>query len=61
MVGVLAGFLNTVASSGSALTLPTMIALGLHPVMANATNRVPIVVGCARHSVTLLIVVTSEL
>ena len=47
LVGVLAGFLNTVASSGSALTLPTMIALGLHPVMANATNRVPIVVGCA--------------
>lgn len=44
---MLAGFLNTVASSGSAVTLPAMITLGLDPVMANATNRVPIVVGCA--------------
>lgn len=47
LAGVVAGFLNTVASSGSAVTLPLMIALGLSPVMANATNRVPIVVGCA--------------
>ena len=47
LAGVLAGFLNTVASSGSAVTLPAMITLGLEPVMANATNRVPIVVGCA--------------
>ncbi len=45
--GLVAGFLNTVASSGSAVTLPVMIALGLSPVEANATNRVPIVVGCA--------------
>ena len=45
--GVVAGFLNTAASSGSAVTLPLMIALGLDPVIANATNRVPIVVGCA--------------
>jgi uncharacterized membrane protein YfcA len=47
LAGVLAGFLNTVASGGSALTLPAIIALGLDPVMANATNRVPIVLGCA--------------
>ena len=47
LAGVVAGFLNTAASSGSAVTLPAMIGLGLDPVMANATNRVPIVVGCA--------------
>lgn len=45
--GIIAGFLNTVASSGTAVTLPVMIGLGLHPMLANATNRVPVVVGCA--------------
>ncbi len=44
--GLLAGFLNTVASSGTAVTLPVMIGLGLHPMMANATNRVPVLLGC---------------
>jgi uncharacterized membrane protein YfcA len=47
LAGLALGFLNTVASSGSAVTLPAMIGLGLDPVMSNATNRVPIVVGCA--------------
>ena len=47
LAGVCSGFLNTVASSGSAVTLPVMIALGLNPVIANATNRVPVVVGLA--------------
>ena len=45
--GLVAGFLNTVASSGTAVTLPVMIFLGLHPMVANATNRVPVLVGCA--------------
>jgi len=45
--GLAAGFLNTVASSGTAVTLPVMIALGLHPMVANATNRVPVLLGCA--------------
>ena len=45
--GLAAGFLNTVASSGTAVTLPVMIALGLHPMIANATNRVPVLLGCA--------------
>jgi uncharacterized membrane protein YfcA len=47
IAGICSGFLNTVASSGSAVTLPIMIALGLNPVTANATNRVPVVVGLA--------------
>jgi uncharacterized membrane protein YfcA len=47
LAGICSGFLNTVASSGSAVTLPIMIALGLNPVIANATNRVPVVVGLA--------------
>lgn len=45
--GLIAGFLNTVASSGTAVTLPVMISLGLHPMIANATNRVPVLLGCA--------------
>ena len=43
--GLLCGFLNTVASSGSAVTLPLLIFMGLTPSMANATNRVPVLVG----------------
>lgn len=42
-VGIFAGFVNTVAGGGSLLTVPTMIFLGLPPVMANASNRVAIV------------------
>ena len=47
VAGALGGLLNTVASSGSAVTLPVMIALGLHPMLANATNRVPVLFGFA--------------
>ena len=39
------GFLNTVASSGSAVTLPALISFGLLPNIANATNRIPVFVG----------------
>ena len=45
LAGGVGGFLNTVASSGSAVTLPVMIALGLHPMLANTTNRVPVLLG----------------
>lgn len=45
--GVVCGFFNAVASSGSAITLPILIALGLPPAVANATNRLPVVVGMA--------------
>ena len=41
-VGIIAGFINTVAGGGSLLTLPVMIFMGLPPAMANGTNRVAI-------------------
>lgn len=43
--GFACGFLNTAASSGSVVTLPVMIFLGLDPAAANATNRLPVMVG----------------
>jgi uncharacterized membrane protein YfcA len=43
--GFIGGFLNTVVSSGSAVTLPILISLGLPPNLANATNRIPVFVG----------------
>jgi uncharacterized membrane protein YfcA len=43
--GLLAGFVNTLASSGSAVTLPLMIFLGLPATVANGTNRLPLLAG----------------
>ncbi len=43
--GICSGFLNTIASAGSALTLPLMIFLGLPANIANGTNRVQIAIG----------------
>ena len=40
LIGVLAGFINTLAGSGSLLTLPLLILLGLPANVANGTNRV---------------------
>ncbi len=45
VAGLFCGFLNTVASSGSAVSLPILLWVGLHAVDANATNRVPVLVG----------------
>jgi uncharacterized membrane protein YfcA len=45
LAGFLGGFLNTVASSGSAITLPAMIFIGIAPGVANATNRVALLLG----------------
>lgn len=42
LVGVIAGFINTVAGSGSLLTLPVLMFLGLPAVSANGTNRIGI-------------------
>lgn len=39
-VGLVAGFVNTLAGGGSFLTLPALILLGLPPSVANGTNRV---------------------
>lgn len=41
-VGLLAGFINTVAGGGSSLTLPLLMFLGLPANVANGTNRVAI-------------------
>ena len=40
IAGVVAGFINTLAGSGSLLTLPVLILLGLPANVANGTNRV---------------------
>jgi len=42
VVGIVAGFVNTLAGGGSLLTLPALIFVGLPPTMANGTNRVAI-------------------
>ena len=41
-IGILAGFINTVAGGGSFLTLPLLIFMGLPTAMANGTNRLGI-------------------
>lgn len=43
IAGFLCGLITTVASSGAAVSLPLLLAAGLDPVMANATNRLPII------------------
>ena len=45
-VGVIAGFINTLAGGGSLLTLPMLIFLGLPTAVANGTNRLAIMVQC---------------
>src|SRR5215471_4618998 len=45
--GLACGFLNTAASSGSAVSLPMLMLIGLDPISANATNRIPVVIGAA--------------
>lgn len=42
--GVLAGIINTLAGSGSLVTLPMLIFLGLPPSVANGTNRVGVII-----------------
>ena len=39
LAGVGAGFINTVAGSGTLITFPTLIALGVPPVTANVSNN----------------------
>ncbi len=41
-IGFIAGFVNTIAGGGSLLSLPVLIFLGLPPSVANATNRIGI-------------------
>ena len=42
--GILAGIVNTLAGSGSAITLPILVYLGVPANEANATNRIGVVV-----------------
>lgn len=44
LAGILAGIINTLAGSGSAVTLPMLVFLGLDPTVANATNRIGVIV-----------------
>lgn len=45
--GLVCGFLNTAASSGSAVSLPILMMIGLDPATANATNRIPVLIAGA--------------
>lgn len=51
-VALAAGGINSVAGGGSILTFPTLLWLGLPPVMANATNTVAVWPGTVSASVT---------
>lgn len=53
LAGVAAGFINTLAGSGSLLTLPALMALGLSLQVANGTNRVGILVASLVSVVTM--------
>ena len=44
--GLFAGVINTLAGGGSFLTVPLLIFVGLPPTVANATNRVAVLVQC---------------
>ncbi len=44
LAGIVAGIINTLAGSGSAVTLPMLVVLGLDPSVANATNRIGVIV-----------------
>jgi uncharacterized membrane protein YfcA len=43
--GLACGLINTLASSGSAVSLPLLVALCIPDGIANATNRLPVLVG----------------
>jgi uncharacterized membrane protein YfcA len=45
LAGFLAGAVNAIVGSGSLITFPTLLAIGLPPVTANVTNTVGIVFG----------------
>ena len=45
MVGVAADFVNTFASSASAISIPMLMTLSLPALDANATNRLPVLFG----------------
>lgn len=52
--GFLSGFFTTVASSGSAVTLPLLLFLGLSPAIATGTNRLPVAISGAIATITFI-------
>ena len=42
VIGIIAGYINTLAGSGSLLTLPLLMFVGLPATVANGTNRIGI-------------------
>ena len=52
LAGLGLGFANTLASSGSAISLPILLALGFEPELANGTNRVAVLVGALAATTT---------
>lgn len=46
LTGFVAGVINTIAGGASALTIPALIFAGLPPTIANAANRIPVVIQC---------------
>ena len=52
LAGLGLGFANTLASSGSAISLPILLGLGLAPELANGTNRVAVLVGATAATVS---------
>lgn len=51
--GLVCGLLNTLASSGTAVSLPLLILfLGMNEGVANATNRLPVLVGAVMAALT---------
>ena len=47
LAGVAGGFCNTFAAGGSIVQIPVLVGLGLHPMIANTTKHVPVLVGFA--------------
>ena len=45
LAGLVAGFINAVAGSGTLVTFPTLLAFGIPPVTANVSNNVGLVPG----------------
>lgn len=54
LTGAGLAFANTLASSGSALSLPVLLAFGLGPELANGTNRVAVLAGAAAAMVSFI-------
>lgn len=54
ITGIGLAFTNTLASAGSALSLPVLLAIGLAPELANGTNRVAVLAGALAASVSFV-------